>query len=73
MTEGDAPMCGAMSRPLIPWKPSSYMICTRDAAHKGNHTSCDGRGHVLAEWLRMPAERFYRRGDCETHPHGGAR
>ena len=71
----DAPMCGAMSRPLVPGQPSSYMICTRDAGHKGNHTSCDGQGHVLAEWLRMPVERFWQPGGCDVHPdyHGGAR
>ena len=67
MTDTDVAMCAAMSRPLIPGKSSSYMICTQDAGHKGSHTSCDGHGHVLAMWLRMPVERYWKSGDSQLH------
>lgn len=73
LTHGEAPMCAAMSRPLLPGKPDSYMICTRDQGHKGSHTSCDGQGHILAQWLRMPVERYYQRGECAGHDHGRQR
>lgn len=55
----DGGLCAAMSRTLVPGKPESYQICTRDPEHRGDHTSCDGRGHVLASWPRVPFERHW--------------
>jgi len=66
---GEYVPCWAMSRLLIPGKPQSYMICTRDQGHKGSHTSCDGRGHILATWLRMPVERFWTPDLEKGHQH----
>ncbi len=43
------PMCGAHSK-RIGYSKTSYMICTNDAGHLGEHTACDGAGHVLARW-----------------------
>lgn len=71
MNPGPGSLCAAMSRPLVPGQPDSYMICTRDNRdHKGNHTSCDGHGHILASWLRMPVERYWSRELEKGHRHG---
>ena len=70
MADAEPPMCSATSRPLVPGVPGSYLICTRNPGHKGNHTSCDGRGHVLASWLRMPVERYWSRELEAGHRHG---
>ena len=43
--------CGERSKLLVPAKPDSYMICTQDKGHPpGEHSACDGMGHILAQW-----------------------
>jgi hypothetical protein len=42
--------CEARSKLPVPGNPESYFICTNAPDHKGDHTACDGQGHVLARW-----------------------
>lgn len=46
-------------------------VCTQDPGHDGSHAACDGEGHILARWPRSAEERYWERGDCEGHDHGG--
>jgi hypothetical protein len=50
MTVGIPGFCGEHSKIIIGNNPGSYFICTNDAGHDGDHTACDGQGHVLARW-----------------------
>ena len=49
-------LCAAESLPGKPREPSTAFTCTRAAGHPEGHapahvhTSCDGRGTVVAKW-----------------------
>jgi hypothetical protein len=52
-------------------KPGRDFVCTQDSPdHAGNHSACDGEGHILARWPRKDPEHYWHPGDCKGHGHG---
>jgi hypothetical protein len=46
-------------------------VCSQDDRdHPGNHSACDGGGHILARWPRKDPERYWEPDDCKGHDHG---
>ena len=48
---------------------SRYQICTQHPDHRGEHSSCDGHGHILARWPRRKPERYWHPEDCSGCAH----
>lgn len=46
----DIGFCAQRSKLFDKSDPETYFICTNDPGHDGDHTACDGQGHVLARW-----------------------
>jgi hypothetical protein len=46
-----------------------WFACTQHKDHRGDHTACDGLGHVLASWPRQKPEKYWHREDCAGCAH----
>ena len=84
MSHAETPMCTAVSQagtkvkaygilsvPVIRTATAEqWFICTQHPDYRGDHTSCDGRGHVLASWPRRRPEEYWTGcGERCDHPH----
>ena len=54
---------------LVMTKKEGDFVCTQDPGHATSHAACDGNGHILARWPQRADERYWQRGDCESHSH----
>lgn len=46
---------------------NTWFACTQHPDHRGEHSSCDGHGHILARWPRRKGEQRWHPGACTGH------
>lgn len=47
----------------------NWFACTQHPDHRGEHSACDGRGHVLARWPRRKPEKYWHPEICTGCVH----